>query len=79
MAKTKTQVTPSSNGNGLHNIRCSSCGHFFGKGRIIDGELYLYCKCKNWTVVLEGQTELTITGKEIYEKLNKSREEVPHV
>ncbi len=56
----------------LKQIRCSSCGRFLGKGKINDGELYLLCKnCKNWTVILEGERELSITGKEIYKILEQ--------
>ncbi len=56
--------------NNLQDIRCSSCGRFFGKGRVVEAEIYLLCaKCKSWTVILEGESELKITGQEIYDKL----------
>jgi len=60
------------NENNLRSIRCSTCGRFLGKGRLVEGEIYILCKnCKNWTVIMEGETELKITGKEIYDKLRR--------
>lgn len=57
----------------IRNIRCSNCGRFLGKGYIKEGELYLLCKnCRNWTVVTEGETELRLTGEEIYKKLSET-------
>ena len=61
------------NKNNLRPIRCSTCGRFLGKANLIEGEVYLLCKnCKNWTVIMEGETERNITGKEIYEKLSRA-------
>ena len=61
--------------NGLRPIRCSFCGRFHGVGRIINGELYLKCSnCKQWTCVLEGDKEMELTGKQIYDKLKKISE-----
>lgn len=64
--------SPNFQSDELKPIRCSSCGRFLGKGKIVEGELYLLCKnCKSWTVILEGERELEITGKEIYNILEK--------
>lgn len=60
------------NHNALRDVRCSTCGRFFGKARIAEGEVYLYCgKCKNWTLLIGGQTEIKLTGEAILERLSR--------
>ena len=54
----------------LRQIRCSTCGRFLGKGLIQEGEVYLWCKrCKTWTVILGGEAERNLTGKDMSAKL----------
>jgi len=69
MPKHTSQNNQSSD-NELRQIRCSECGRFLGVGNIIEGELYLKCKnCKNWTVVLGGEAEKHLTGKQMYDRI----------
>lgn len=58
-----------SNSEQLRQIRCSCCGRFLGIGNIVEGEAYLKCKCKSWTVVLGGEAEKNLTGEEMYERI----------
>lgn len=55
--------------NGLTPIYCSTCGRFLGYERITDGLTYLFCKNQHWSVVIRGDTELLLTGQEIYDRL----------
>jgi len=44
-----------------------------GLGNLTEGEIYLWCKrCKVWTVILGGEAERNLTGKEMYDKLSTS-------
>ena len=61
------------NNDGLRQIRCSQCGRFMGLGNLTEGQIYLLCKrCKVWTVILGGEAERNLTGKEMYAKLEAS-------
>lgn len=58
--------------NELRSFRCCGCGRFLGFHHLVEGEVYLLCKnCKTWNVLLEGQVELSLTGQQIYDKLEK--------
>jgi len=44
-----------------------------GLGNLTEGQIYLLCKrCKVWTVILGGEAERNLTGKEMYAKLEAS-------
>lgn len=66
---------PRKSDNGLHAFYCSSCGHFLNaRGRIVQGELELYCRnCKEWTVVTDAQRVMALPGVGGLDKAPKKR------
>lgn len=65
---------PNNTPNNLKKVYCQACGRFLGYHNLIEGEVYIRCKCGEFSVILEGKKAETLTGKDIYAKLKTNRE-----
>lgn len=50
----------------IHDIRCSGCARFLGKGDVKQGVFLIYCpKCHNWTSIIGEADEKVLTIDEL--------------
>lgn len=56
--------------DGVAPVRCGYCGRFLGFEAVNDGLYFPFCSnCKHFSIVIRGETEMRLTGQEIYDRL----------